>query len=168
MTDKKLIVLLYAFRYAVDRIPTMALKDIEDELIDNLPKFPDWVLEQMQGDIERNFRMMQYKEAQGKLSIDFDCSFQEYLLEKIKERRQYLSIYQPGDDFMNRKLDGVYFRIKRDDKWQNICFSDLTEDEMDDVLKDRDPEWLKSMCVILGKTIKKIGDDLDIEMDNEE
>lgn len=41
MTDKKLIVLLYAFRYAVDRIPTMALKDIEDELIDNLPKLPD-------------------------------------------------------------------------------------------------------------------------------
>lgn len=69
---------------------------------------------------------------------------------------------------MDRKLDGVYFRIKRDNKWQNICFSDLTEDEMDDVLKDRDPEWLKSMCVILGKTIKKIGDDLDIEMDNEE
>ncbi len=93
MTDKKLIVLLYAFRYAVDRIPTMALKDIEDELIDNLPKFPNWVLEQMQGDIERNFRMMQYKEVQGKLSIDFDCSFQKNLLEKIKERRQYLSIY---------------------------------------------------------------------------
>lgn len=69
---------------------------------------------------------------------------------------------------MDRKLDGVYFRIKRDDKWQNICFSDLTEDEMDDVLKDRDSEWLKSMCVVLGKTIKKIGDDLDIVMGDEE
>ena len=93
MTDKKLIVLLYAFRYAVDRIPTMALKDIEDELIDSLPQFPDQVLEQMQGDIERNFRMMEYQKTKDKLSIDFDCSFQEYLLEKIKERRQYLSIY---------------------------------------------------------------------------
>lgn len=91
MTDKKLIVLLYAFRYAVDRIPTMALKDIEDELIDNLSKFPDWILEQMQKDIERNFRMMEYQKAKGKLSINFDCSFQENLLEKIKERRQYLS-----------------------------------------------------------------------------
>lgn len=92
MTDKKLIVLLYAFRYAVDRIPTMALKDIEDELIDNLPKFPDWILEQMQRDIERNFRMMEYKKEKDELSIDFDCSFQEYLLEKIKERRQFLSV----------------------------------------------------------------------------
>lgn len=92
MTDKKLIVLLYAFRYAVDRIPTMALKDIEDELIDNLPKFSDWILEQMQRDIERNFRMMEYKKEKDELSIDFDCSFQENLLEKIKERRQSLSV----------------------------------------------------------------------------
>ena len=91
MTDEKLIVLLYAFRYAVDRIATMALKDIEDELIDNLYKFPDWVLEQMQKDIERNFRIMEYKEEKGELSIDFDCSFQENLLEKIKERRRFLS-----------------------------------------------------------------------------
>lgn len=92
MTDKKLIVLLYAFRYAVDRIPTMALKDIEDELIDNLPKLPDWILEQMQRDIEKNFKIMEYKKEKDKLSIDFDCSFQEYLLEKIKERRQFLSV----------------------------------------------------------------------------
>ena len=70
MTDKKLIILLYAFRYAVDRIPTMALKDIEDELIDNLPKFPDWVLEQMQGDIERNFRMMKYQKAKDRAVED--------------------------------------------------------------------------------------------------
>ena len=28
-------------------------------------------------------------------------------------------------------LDGVYFRVKRNGKWDNICFSDLTEDEQD-------------------------------------
>ena len=66
---------------------------------------------------------------------------------------------------MNRDLDGVYFRIKRDNKWQDICFSDLTYEEMDYVLKDKHEEWLRNMCKILGKTIKNIGDELDIVME---
>lgn len=66
---------------------------------------------------------------------------------------------------MNRNLDGVYFRIKREDKWENICFSDLTEEEMDYVMDGRDEQWLKSMCRILGKTIKNIGDQLDLVLD---
>lgn len=63
---------------------------------------------------------------------------------------------------MNRELDGVYFRIKRNDKWDNICFSDLTEDEMYEVLEGRNIAWLKSLCIILGKTLKEIGDCFDI------
>lgn len=66
---------------------------------------------------------------------------------------------------MNRNLDGVYFRIKREDKWENICFSDLTEEEMDWVMDGRTTDWLRSMCKILGKTIKNIGDELDIVME---
>ena len=70
------------------------------------------------------------------------------------------------EDFrMNRNLDGVYFRIKRDNIWQNICFSDLTEEEMDDVMEGRTKEWLYNMCKILGKTIKNIGEQLDIVME---
>lgn len=41
---------------------------------------------------------------------------------------------------MNRRLDGVYFRVKRDGKWQNICFSDLTDEEMDSVMDSRTTE----------------------------
>lgn len=66
---------------------------------------------------------------------------------------------------MNRNLDGVYFRVNRDNKWQNICFSDLTDAEMEEVMQDRPVEWLKSMCKILGHTIKDIGDQLDIIME---
>ena len=66
---------------------------------------------------------------------------------------------------MNRNLDGVYFRMKRDDKWQNICFSDLSENEMEEVMQDRPVEWLKDMCKILGRTIREIGDQLDIVME---
>jgi hypothetical protein len=63
---------------------------------------------------------------------------------------------------MNRNLDGVYFRIKRDDKWQNICFSDLTEDERNEMMKNRSVEWLQSLCNILANKIKEIGDQFDL------
>ena len=66
---------------------------------------------------------------------------------------------------MDRNLDGIYFRVKREDKWQNICFSDLSDTEMEDVLKNRTEEWLKNMCKVLGRTIKYIGDQLDITME---
>lgn len=65
-------------------------------------------------------------------------------------------------DRIDRELDGVYFRTKRDSKWKNICFSDLTEEEMDSVLTGRDNEWLTRMCKILGRTIRCIGDSFDL------
>lgn len=64
-----------------------------------------------------------------------------------------------------RNLDGIYFRVQRDGKWDNVCFSDLTQKEMEDVMKNRDVDWLKSLCIQLGKTIRNIGDDLDILCD---
>lgn len=69
---------------------------------------------------------------------------------------------------MNRGLDGVFFRVCREGKWQSLCFSDLTEDEMNEVLKDRNEDWLKSLCIILGKRIRKIGDILDLTTEEEE
>ena len=32
---------------------------------------------------------------------------------------------------MDRNLDGIYFRVQRDEKWGNTCFSDLTQEEME-------------------------------------
>lgn len=65
-------------------------------------------------------------------------------------------------DKINRELDGCYFRIQRDGKWQSICFSDLTEIERDPVMKDRDERWLKSLCGHLADCLREIGDELDI------
>lgn len=64
-----------------------------------------------------------------------------------------------------RNLDGVYFRVQRDGKWDNVCFSDLTDEEKMKVMNDRNIEWFKSMCIILGNTIRKIGDEFDIVAD---
>lgn len=63
---------------------------------------------------------------------------------------------------MDRNLDGVYFRIKRNGEWVPVCFSDMTEDEMREVMIDRNDEWLRRMCIILGKRIREIGDQLDL------
>ena len=61
-----------------------------------------------------------------------------------------------------RDLDGSYFRVKRNGKWQNISFSDLTESEMYEVIDSKCMMWLKNMCVFLGQTIRKIGDEFDL------
>ena len=63
---------------------------------------------------------------------------------------------------MNRHLDGVYFRVKRDDEWQDICFSDLTEDERNKMMENRSVKWLQSLCNILANKLKDIGDQFDL------
>ena len=63
---------------------------------------------------------------------------------------------------MNRELDGVYFRIKRNEKWQTPCFSDLTAEEREKVCEGRDAEWLKSLVYHRADCIKEIGKQFDI------
>ena len=61
-----------------------------------------------------------------------------------------------------RNLDGVYFRIQRGNNYENICFSDLTEEEQDKVMENRSEQWLKSLCKILGKNLHSLGDYVDV------
>lgn len=44
---------------------------------------------------------------------------------------------------MNRDLDNVYFRVKRGKHWESICFSDLSDEEMDKVLEWRDYKYVR-------------------------
>lgn len=89
MNDEKLIVLLFAFRYAVHRIPTQALGEIQNELLANLRKMPDWMLTQMERDIEWNFEMMErHRDEDGRAGFYDDCEFQRPLWEAIKQERE--------------------------------------------------------------------------------
>ncbi len=89
MNDEKLIVMLYAFRYAVHRIGTQSLSAIQSELVTNLHRFPDWMLAQMERDIEWNFEVMaMHKDEDGRASLDNDCEFQRPILEAIKQERE--------------------------------------------------------------------------------
>lgn len=66
---------------------------------------------------------------------------------------------------MNRNLDGCYFRVNRDNKWQDICFSDLSSEERLEVLKGKDVAFLQRLCLILADTIKEIGEQFDLKGD---
>ena len=66
------------------------------------------------------------------------------------------------NNIINRKLDGIFFRVKRGGKMENVCFSDLTDEEMEEVLKTFDEPALRRMCKVLGKVIRDIGDELDL------
>ena len=89
MNDEKLIVMLYAFRYAVHRIGTQSLSAIQGELVTNLHRFPDWMLAQMERDLEWNFELMEMRrDKNGKVKFDDDCEFQRPMLEAIKQERE--------------------------------------------------------------------------------
>ena len=49
---------------------------------------------------------------------------------------------------------GIYFRAKRDDRWDNIDILDLTEKELHEILDEKKQIWLINLVVILLKVIK--------------
>ena len=51
-------------------------------------------------------------------------------------------------------LDGIYFRVKRDGKWQSLCVSDLTPEELKSVTKDWDCNQLTIVAKELSCTLK--------------
>lgn len=63
---------------------------------------------------------------------------------------------------MNRNLDGIYLRIKRDDKWQPVCLSDMTVEELEENLNPERGEWLKGAVIHLAQTLQNIGEQFGI------
>ena len=89
MPNAELTVMLFAFRYAVHRIGTQSLSAIQSELVTNLHRFPDWMLAQMERDLEWNFELMEMRrDEDGRVSLDDDCEFQRPILEAIKQERE--------------------------------------------------------------------------------
>lgn len=65
---------------------------------------------------------------------------------------------------MKRNLDNCYFRVNRNNKWENICFSDLTNNEREEVCKNRSSEWFKSLAFHLADCLRDIGKLFDEEL----
>lgn len=51
-------------------------------------------------------------------------------------------------------LDGIYFRVERDGKWQSLCVSDLTPEELKSVTKNWDCNQLTIVAKELSCTLK--------------
>ncbi len=64
---------------------------------------------------------------------------------------------------MNRELDGIFLRIKRNGKYQAVCLSDMTKEELEENLDAGRGEWLKGAVIHLALTLHAIGDQFGIE-----
>lgn len=67
-----------------------------------------------------------------------------------------------------RHLDGIYLRIQRNGKWQAVCLSDMTKEELEINLDASRGEWLKWAVIHLAQTLQEIGEYLNIERKGEE
>ena len=63
---------------------------------------------------------------------------------------------------MNRNLDGIYLRIKRDGKYQAVCLSDMTKEELEEALNPERGEWLKGAVIHLAGRLRAVGDIFNI------
>lgn len=71
---------------------------------------------------------------------------------------------------IQRNLDGVYFRVQRDGKVLNICYSDMTEDErkriiynrMDDKPLEEQASYYKRLAEIMADSLYDMGEQLGV------
>ncbi len=54
-----------------------------------------------------------------------------------------------------KEIYGVYFRVNREGKWLNLCFTDLTVDEQKNILQDKETMFLKNLCLRLAAIIRR-------------
>lgn len=69
-----------------------------------------------------------------------------------------------------RNLDGIYFRVKRDGKWVNVCYSDMESAERDEIAAKRaesstleeQVKWWRSMADLLADQLYDMGEQLGV------
>lgn len=61
-----------------------------------------------------------------------------------------------------RELCGIYFRVERNGKYENICFTDMTEKEQLATLNGLSFEASKKMCMWLARIVRNLGDMFDV------
>lgn len=57
-----------------------------------------------------------------------------------------------------RGLDSMYFRLERNGKWRDLCFTDLIPEEREKVLESFDKDALIRTCLLLADTVRAVGD----------
>lgn len=71
---------------------------------------------------------------------------------------------------IQRNLDGIYFRVQRDGRWQNVCYSDMEQTERDEMARRRAKQgtfkeqaaWWRSMADLLADQLYDMGEQLGV------
>lgn len=63
---------------------------------------------------------------------------------------------------LKRNLDGFYFRVRRGEKYEDLCFTDLSRDEQEELLKDKSPEFIVGLACHLAEALRKIGEEFNL------
>lgn len=63
---------------------------------------------------------------------------------------------------MDRKLDSIFYRVKRGERWESVCLSDCTKEERQPFLESLGKDGLISCIDHLCDCLKELGDDLDV------
>ena len=59
-----------------------------------------------------------------------------------------------------KELDGIYYRVKRDNQYVNICLSDLTQEEREEILIKKPIEYLYAVIEILVSRLRELDDEI--------
>ena len=59
-----------------------------------------------------------------------------------------------------KELDGVYYRVKRDNQYVNICLSDLTQEEREEILSKKPIEYLYAIIEVLVSRLRELDDEI--------
>ena len=63
---------------------------------------------------------------------------------------------------MDRNLDGIYYRVKRGEKYESVCLSDMTKEERKPFLESLNKEGLIQCVDHLCDCLKEVGDMFDV------
>lgn len=61
------------------------------------------------------------------------------------------------------EMDGIYYRIKRNGKWGNVCVSDMTAEERSELFGGSDPKYLLVVIKGLSDALREVGRFLEEE-----
>jgi len=69
-----------------------------------------------------------------------------------------------------RNLDGIYFRVQRDGKWCNVCYSDMEQRERDEIARKKaehstpaeHAQWWRNMADLLADQLYDMGEQLGV------
>lgn len=66
------------------------------------------------------------------------------------------------------ELCGIYFRVERDYRHEDICFTDMTEEEQKEILDILSFEATQKLCLRLAQVVRNLGDMFDISAEKGE